>query len=335
MPLVSIVMPYRDAAATLHEAVDSILAQTFDDYELIAVNDHSLDDSMSIMSSFQDKRFKLFNNPGKGLVDALNFGIQQASAKWLARMDADDIMYPEKMSRQWRHLQLNPRIDIISCQAELFPRALISDGFHEYMRWQNNIISHQDFINHCYVEMPLTNPTAIFRRSMVHDIGDYLHGQVPEDYEFWLRALHAGYQFTKIPEILFKWRDSETRYTRTSPACSRQAFDTVRANYLSRDPRLQAGRPLVYCGAGRKTRKRAELLINQGFKPHAWVDIDPKKLGNKLAGIPVVGADWIIENRHLNPFMLIYIASHGARDQLSGWLDQHGFQHGLDYLAVG
>jgi glycosyltransferase involved in cell wall biosynthesis len=335
MPVISIIMPYRNVASTLHEAVDSILRQTFTDYELIAINDHSQDESQAMMSSWDDARFHLFNNPGEGLVDALNFGLKQATSPWIARMDADDIMHPEKLEKQWQHILSNPNVDVISCQSRLFPKTTITDGFQEYIRWQNTVLSHDDFIHHRYVEMPLTNPTAIFRKTIVDDIGDYKKGAVPEDYEFWLRALHAGYTFEKLPEVLFDWRDSTDRYTRTSPACSREAFDHVRAEYLSRDSRINNNRPIVYCGAGRMTRKRANLLISKGYKPHVWVDIDPNKIGNQLNGIPVVAPDWITRNRHLHPFMLIYIASHGARDQLASWLEDNDFHLGQDYLAVG
>ena len=127
-------MPYRNVATTLHEAVDSILGQTFTDYELIAINDHSEDDSHAIMSSWNDERFRLFDNPGNGLVDALNFGLTQATCPWIARMDADDIMHPQKLEKQWQHLQLNPNVDVISCQSRLFPKTAITDGFQEYIR---------------------------------------------------------------------------------------------------------------------------------------------------------------------------------------------------------
>ena len=335
MPAISIVMPYRNAAATLPAAVDSVLAQTFTDYEFIAVNDNSEDDSETILSSYRDARLKLHSNPGYGLVDALNFALTRTGTDWIARMDADDIMHPQKLERQWQMLSCHPEIDVISCMTRLFPDHLITDGFREYINWQNRIVDHNDFINHCYVEMPLTNPTAIFRKSIWDQLGNFRSGDVPEDYEFWLRALHAGYRFMKVPEILFDWRDSERRYTRTAPACSRDAFDRVRAEYLSQDQRLSQGRPLVYCGAGRATRKRADLMIRKGFTPYAWVDIDPRKVGNKLNGIPVVTPEWILENRAARPFMLIYIASHGARDQLANWLEAHDFHVGEDYLAVG
>lgn len=335
MALLSLILPYRDAASTLNEAIQSILDQTFRDYEVIAVNDHSRDESPEILSSICDSRFQLYDNPGEGLVDALNFALSRASAPWIARMDADDIMHPDKLEIQWQYLLVHSEVDVLSCQAQLFPEQIITDGFLEYINWQNRVLTQQDFQDQCYVEMPLTNPTAIFRKAMFEALGEYRKGEVPEDYEFWLRALHAGYRFEKIPQVLFYWRDSLQRYTRTSPACSRAAFDRVRADYLARDPRLHEGRPLVYCGAGRKTRKRANLMIERGFSPHVWIDIDPAKIGNKLQGVPVAAPTWVIENRDLNPFVLIYIASHGARDQLSGWLQDNGFYPGHDYLAIG
>ena len=76
-------------------------------------------------------------------------------------------------------------------------------------------------------------------------------------------------------------------------------------------------------------------MIDRGFSPHVWIDIDPAKIGNKLQDVPVADPTWIVENRNLTPFMLIYIASHGARDQLSDWLQDNGFYPGHDYLSIG
>jgi glycosyltransferase involved in cell wall biosynthesis len=129
MALLSLILPYRDAASTINEAIQSILDQTFRDFEVIAVNDHSRDESTDILSSMQDDRFRLYDNPGEGLVDALNFALSIASAPWIARMDADDIMHPDKLEIQWRYLAAHPEVDVLSCQAQLFPEEIITDGF--------------------------------------------------------------------------------------------------------------------------------------------------------------------------------------------------------------
>ncbi len=166
-------------------------------------------------------------------------------------------------------------------------------------------------------------------------LGPYIAGEVPEDYEYWLRALQAGYRFAKLPEVLFDWRESEKRYTRTAIACTRKAFDQVRVQYLANDPRLSTSRPLVVCGAGRITRKRVRLLQEQGHDITAWIDIDPDKIATTIEDKPVYPPEWLLEEHDKKPFVLIYIASHGAREQFSIWLEQNQYQIGKDYLAVG
>ncbi|TNF98495.1 MAG: glycosyltransferase [Gammaproteobacteria bacterium] len=335
MAKLSILLPFRNAQDTLHQALNSVLQQTFVHFDLIAINDNSHDESVEIIESFNDVRIRLLHNPGNGLVDALNFGLDHAKSGWIGRMDADDIMHTSKLEKQWAYLQDNSAVDILACGSRLFPEHAITDGFAEYMRWQNNINTHTDFMNQMYVEMPLTNPTAIFRKQIFTDIGPYKKGEVPEDYEFWLRALHAGYRFEKLPDILFDWRESPRRYTRTAPACSREAFDRTRAEYLASDSRLRTERPIVYWGAGRKTRKRAGLLIQKGFPATAWIDIDPGKIGNRIAGVPVHAPQWLKKQHKNKPFVLVYVNNHGARDQIGEWLENHDYHIGTDYLPVG
>jgi len=132
--------------------------------------------------------------------------------------------------------------------------------------------------------------------------------------------------------VLLDWRESEGRLSRTDPRCSRQAFDRLRAAYLARDPRLR-NRPLAFWGAGRKTRRRCNLLIERGFTPIAWVDIDPRKIGNRLRGVPVVPPEWLAHDEQ--PFVLSYVANHGAREDITLRLEGMGYRRGVDYLMVG
>jgi hypothetical protein len=108
----------------------------------------------------------------------------------------------------------------------------------------------------------------------------------------------------------------------------------LRAQHLGEDPRLVPGRPLVIWGAGRKTRKRCELLLGQGFEVKAWIDIDPKKIGNRLGSAQVVDPGWL-ESRNPRPFVLNYVTNHGARDEITTILEQYGYRAGADYLSVG
>jgi FlaA1/EpsC-like NDP-sugar epimerase len=154
----------------------------------------------------------------------------------------------------------------------------------------------------------------------------------PEDYELWLRLHAAGQAMAKLPEVLLDWRDSPGRVSRTSARYARTAFDTLRAEYLARDARLQ-GRDLVVWGAGRRTRKRVEHLLARGTRPRAWIDVDPKKIGNRINGLSVLGPTSLEQGAR--PLVLVYVASHGAREQIGEHLVALGYVEGVDYLAVG
>ena len=139
----------------------------------------------------------------------------------------------------------------------------------------------------------------------------------------------------KIPRILVAWRDHGARLTRTDARYSRRAFDALRALYLAGDRRvLQDGRPLWIWGAGRRTRRRADHLLDYGIRPSAWIDIDPRKIGNRIDGVPVQPPDALVQATP-RPFVLVYVANHGARDLIRADLSSRGFRPGEDYLMVG
>ncbi len=137
----------------------------------------------------------------------------------------------------------------------------------------------------------------------------------------------------KLQDVLLHWRESEGRLTRTDPRYSREAFDRLRADALLQDPRVTGERPVVVWGAGRKSRRRATLLLERGISIQAWIDIDPRKIGNRVQGIPVVEPEWL--QRDNPPFVLGYVTNHGAREQIAEQLVQYGYQRGCDYLMVG
>ncbi len=334
-PTVSVLLPFYNASATLAETLDSILAQTMKDYELVAVDDGSTDDSAAILRDYaaRDGRIRLLQPGRGGVVAAMNHALAAARAPLVARMDADDIMHPERLARQAAFLDNNPDIALLGSRVRLFPEELVQDGFREYIRWQNGCLNSADMRDEIYVELPIAHPSVMFRRETVMGLGGYRDGDFPEDYELLLRLHHAGERMAKLEEVLLHWREGEGRLTRTDPRYGREAFDRIRAEYLALDPRL-AGRHLAFWGAGRKTRKRCAHLIGHGHAPSAWIDIDPNKIGNRLNGVPVVGPEWLAAQEE-RPLVLGYVSNHGARDLIAAELEAMGYRRGLDYLMVG
>ncbi len=331
----SILLPFRDAANTLAECFQSIARQTFGGFEIIAIDDHSTDGSTELVRKLarSDDRIRLIPNKEQGLVPALNLGLKLAHSSLVARMDADDLMHPQRLRMQYDYLQQHPRCDLVSCQVRGIPEDGIGAGYTAYLQWQNSCLNHQDIANEIYWESPLAHPSVMFRKDVVLKLGGYGDGMFPEDYDLWLRMIQAGCLFHKLDSVLLDWRDHGLRASRTQDRYSRSAFDRLRAKFLAQDPRLQQGRPLVIWGAGLKTRKRTRLLLECGYTATAWVDIDPRKMGNRIADAPVISPE--AAKDIADAFVLSYVTNHGARELIARQLQAMGMERGQDYLMVG
>ena len=118
-PQISVVMPAYNAEKYITEAIDSILFQTFKDFEFIIINDASTDSTKDIIESYKDPRIKLVNNEqNKGVAKSLNIGISVACGKYIARMDADDIALPERFQKQFDFMEQHPNIDVCGSWAK-------------------------------------------------------------------------------------------------------------------------------------------------------------------------------------------------------------------------
>jgi glycosyltransferase involved in cell wall biosynthesis len=329
---VSILMPVFNAETTLHECLQSIVKQTQRNFELIVVDDYSTDRSIDILQSYGDPRIRVISNRQKGIVSALNTGLEHCRSDLVARMDADDVMYRERLEKQFDTMRDDPSITLCATRARKFPEQKIRAGYVEYMRWQNACLSEQDIRDQIYIESPFAHPSVMFRRNRIIELGAYRDGEFPEDYELWLRLLHAGERMMKLDEVLIDWRESEHRLSRTSSRYSEQAFEKLRAEYLVKDSRLQ-NRDIVFWGAGRKTRRRTQYLIDQGIVPRAWIDIDSRKVGNEYHGAKTCLPD-SLQAYDEKPFVLNFVRNHGARDECRKFLDGAGYVMGVDYLDV-
>jgi len=332
---VSIVLPVYNAAFTLKECLVSILGQTLQDWVLLAVDDGSADGSADVLQEFErrDERIRVLS-PGRiGLVAAINLGYAAATTELVARMDADDIMHPDRLRKQAEYLRAHPGTEVLGTRVRIFPDDAVDAGYREYLRWQNACLTPTQIADNIYVESPLANPSVMWRRSVFERHGPYRDGRFPEDYEFWLRLHAAGVQMAKLPEILLDWRESPDRTTRSDPRFSRDAFNRIRAEYLARDGRLRSGRDIVVWGAGRVTRQRVRLIEERGAAISAYIDVDPRKTGRSIGGAAVHAPAWL--KQPAKPFVLVYVTNHGARDEISHELAQMGYRIGDDFLCVG
>ena len=287
-PKVSILLPVYNAALFLRECLDSLARQTLTDYEIVAIDDGSTDSSGSILRqrSHTEPRLRILSHDHRGLIEALNAGLEHCQGELIARMDADDIAHPRRLQLQVQALEAADAPDVVSSLVAHFPRRSLARGFHIYERWLNGLIHHADIMRERFIESPLPHPSVMLRRQDLSDVGGYREEGWPEDYDLWLRLAAAGKTFGKVPEVLYLWRHHEGRLTTNDPRYSVERFLTCKAHYLARGPLRGVPRVLVW-GAGQTGRRLSKHLLRGRVQLTAFIDIDAKKVGRTLRGLPI------------------------------------------------
>lgn len=329
------ILPVKDGEKRLIAALDSILDQTDPDFELIVVDDGSTDGSSDILADHQaqDRRIRVHTHRrSRGIVSALNAGLARASGDLIARMDADDVSHPDRLRLQREYLTGNSGIGLVGTRVVFGGDREAHAGYAAYVDWTNSLLTAEDISINRFVESPFAHPSVMFRKALVDRYGAYLEGQFPEDYEMWLRWLAAGVRMAKIPQFLLTWNDPLDRLSRTDNRYSFRAFYRCKAEYLAqwlaRKNPFHPG--ILIWGAGRETRKRAEFLTEHGVEITAYVDIDPRKIGNIVHGRPVLPEEEIPKPGTC--FIVSYVASRGARDDIRGRLRRAGHSEGKDFI---
>ena len=336
-PRVSVLLPVFNAAATLAETLESIQAQSCEDFEVVAIDDGSEDESGDILLewSCRDPRFRVLLADHQGIVEAPNRGLALCRGAYVARMDADDRMHPERLEKQLAWLEGNPGLSVVSCLVEIFPREETGEGMLVYEAWLNGLVDSAAIEREFFVESPIANPSAMMRCEELVALGGYQDRGWPEDYDLWLRYRAAGRRFAKVPEVLHYWREHPRRATHVQGRYSVENFLRAKAHYLCAGP-LQERDGLVVWGAGKTGRRLAKHLEREGRAPDVFVDIAPKKIGGTLRRKPVIGPDDLSAwwTRHERPILLAAVASRGARALIREALDGWGLIEGNDFLCV-
>ncbi len=333
MTAVSVVMPAYNAAGSVGDAAKSILGQTEADLELIIVDDGSTDATPDVLRELAvDPRVRLERISHAGVVAANNHGAKLAEGRYIARMDADDWAYPQRIEQQRRFLDEHDKVGLTGCLIEFGGDRETHAGYAHYVDWTNQQITEQDISLARFIELPIPNPSIMYRRELIDSLGGYRDGDFPEDYEMLLRWMDAGVTMAKIPEVLLRWNDPPTRLSRNDDRYRYEAFFRTKAeflaNWLSRHNPFHPD--ILVWGASRTSRKRAEFLCDHGINIAGYVDVDRKKTGT-----PVHGRDRLYYTDIPGPdevFVVSYVAKRGAREEISTMLEERDFKHGTHFV---
>lgn len=209
MPRVSVVMSVYNGQKYLKESIESILNQTYKDFEFVIINDGSNDNSKKIIESFSNKRIMLISRENKGLIFSLNQAIGVAKGQYLARMDADDISDPTRFQKQVEFMDAHPDVALCGTWAKIINQAGHVVGQYKTPTASTQIRRAILFHN------PFIHPTVMFRRSIINEIGNYNpHFKNIEDYELWTRIVYK-YNTANIGEFLISYRTTKESITQS------------------------------------------------------------------------------------------------------------------------
>ena len=207
-PAITVLMPAYNAENYIAEAIASILCQTFADFELLIINDGSTDATKDIILSFQDSRIRMIDQENKGISTALNIGLQHARADYIARFDADDICFKDRLQKQFDFLLANPDYIIVGSDA-----VYISETGDHLCVFECKGHTHEEIMKEIYTACPLTHSSVMFKKGIVMRCGGYpVDAHTFEDYLLWIRLCGFG-KICNFPEPLIKVRFSPSSVT--------------------------------------------------------------------------------------------------------------------------
>jgi glycosyltransferase involved in cell wall biosynthesis len=326
-PVISVLLPARDAQATVEEALDGILAQRdAPPFEVVCVDDASADGTGALLAraAERDARVRVLRGEGRGLVAALQLGLLQCRGTYVARMDADDLVHPDRLRLQHALLESDPRLGAVGSLVRCEPP---TQGLTRLETWLNSVVTAQECERARFIEAPLVHPSTTFRTAALRELGGWQDHGWAEDWDLLLRLVERGFCLAKVPEVLLTWRDRASRLTRTHAAYAPEQMIRLRAHYLARGPLRD--RPFDLWGAGPTGKRLARALEPHGLRPGRFLDIDPRK--KRARGLEVVQA-----RTGLTPpdgrFLLCAVGADGARDTIRAMLEPVGWREGNDYL---
>jgi glycosyltransferase involved in cell wall biosynthesis len=329
-PLVSVILPCHNAAATLEAAVSSVVAQSFRDWELIIFDDGSTDASPEVAERLatEDARIRVVASEHGGIVVALQRACALARGEFLARMDADDYSYPNRLTKQMATMADDKEVALCGTLVRSVGEE-VGPGRRRYDAWLNAVVTHEEMVRELFIECPVAHPTFLLRRSSFEAVGGYEDHGWAEDYDLCMRLVQAGGRLAKVQEVLLDWWDSPGRLSMMDDRYSPRQFRALKRHYLRKGPLKDSGRFFQW-GAGEVGKQW--LREWRPVRPGAVVDINPRKIGTSIHDTPVIAPEELPGPG--DAFTVVAVGAPGAREDIRGWFSPRGYTEGEDYLFL-
>ncbi len=328
-PAISVILPVYNAESTVGVAINSILNQTFGNFELLIINDGSTDQTEQVIRSFSDARIRHFKTQNRGIARALNFGIKLSKAPLIARMDADDISYAHRLEKQINFLNGNTEIGVVSSLVDYKDDNLKQSGYSLYVSQINTLLDHDILYRRRFQESGIAHPSVMFRKRLIEQYGGYSEEALPEDYELWLRLMQNGIKIGKIKEPLMLWNDLPTRLSRNSSNYSDNQFYRLKALYFKSYCLKKYGQempPLYIWGTGRLINKWSGFLSDLGFIIKGYIDVKKQdKTHSKFLHYTEIPLND-------NTIVLSFVRDRIGKKQIEQYLTEKGYIEGTNFF---
>ena len=281
LPDISVLLPVRDAAPFLGEALACLRAQQGVGLQVVAVDDGSRDASPEILARWADEwpELEVVEQERLGVPAALEAGRSRALAPWIGRMDADDRCPPDRFARLLEMASgRDEPLDVVGSQLDAF--GAVSPSMESYLDWQNALLDHRSIVRSRFVESPLAHATALIRSDRLAAAGGWdIGASWSEDLDLWYRLVEQGARFGKVDRVLYHWRQHDAQATRLDPRCSAAQMRACKAHYLARGP--LKGKEVGLWAVGQTLEMWTEALTREGcsVRPHV---VRPPAGGDRL-----------------------------------------------------
>ncbi|TXG39398.1 glycosyltransferase family 2 protein [Seonamhaeicola maritimus] len=329
-PLISILTPFKNTANYLVECLDSILNQSYTNWELLIIDDHSNDDSYSLVKKYSEKdnRIKLFKNDREGIISALQLAFKNSSGNYITRMDSDDIMLPNKLEILANSLLQFGKLHVAVGLVEYFSEHGVGEGYKSYETWLNNLTETGNNYNEIYKECVIPSPCWMLHRDDLIACGAFNPSIYPEDYDLTFRFYKHGFKCIPCDKVIHKWRDYSTRTSRTHIHYAQNHFTTLKVNHYLVIDYNEDKTPVIW-GAGTKGKLMAKLFLEHEIS-FEWICDNPNKIGRDIYGKELLNFESLATIK--NSQSLITVANKDAQKQIRKYLAKLNLEPIKDYI---
>lgn len=330
-PLVTIIMAVKDTAPYLDDCINSIINQTYTNWELIAVNDHSTDETPEILLKYSklDSRIRVFNSGDKyKLIPTLQVGYEQTKGQLINRMDSDDKMPNYKievMVKEW--LKYGKGHVIAGGTQHFVDKGEVGDGFIKYENWLNEVARTNTHYQQIYKECVIPSHCWLMHKDDFDKAEAFDPIVYPEDYDLSFRLYKLKYKVIGLDKVLHYWRDRSNRISRTWDEYKDNRYFDLKTHFFYKIDRDKT-RPLVLWGAGRNGKDLAKLLIKRNDDFH-WVCDNENKIGKDIYGTILKHHNEILNIE--NPQIIIVVSSIEGKKEIKNLLNRWNKKPVKDY----